>query len=167
MAAETAPAAEVSTTVTLGLTDSQVRQAHRDFQDAGIPFDAADNDGVTVNVYHFPEGDLGLVVPPGPGTISTRMAAGSDAQGQYLSLNHTDQLAIKNGSTAALTLAITLLNPAVGGAVSVFTAVAGTYMNDNGICPGNEELWIYYSDGSAGPAYSQVTCRPVSHPGGG
>lgn len=166
-AAETAPAPESTDTVALGLTADQVRQAHKDFQDAGIPFDVVTSDAGTVNVYHFPEGDFGLVVPPEPGTLSAQLAVGSDAEGQYLSLNHTDQLAIKNGSTAALTLAITLLNPYVGGAVGVFTAIAGTYVNDNGMCPGNDELWIYYTDGPTGPAYSQVICRPVSHPGGG
>jgi hypothetical protein len=166
-AAEVAPAPEMKTESTLGLTADQVREAHADFQAAGIPFDVVEDAYGMVNVYHFPEGDFGLRVPADPDEVTTKIGVGSDADGQYISLNHTDQLAIKNGSVAALTVAITALNPAAGAAVAVVTAVAGTYVSDNGMCPGNDELWIYYTDGPTGPAYSQVICRPVSYPGGG
>lgn len=166
-AAEVAPVPQEAETAALGLTADQVRQAHQDFQNAGIPFDVVHSEAGTVNVYHFPEGDFGLRVPADPDDVTTMIGVGSDADGQYISLNHTDQLAIKNGSVAALTVAITVLNPAAGAAAAVITAVAGTYVNDNGMCPGNDELWIYYTDGPTGPAYSQVICRPVSYPGGG
>lgn len=158
---------EHAQTFSLGLTADEVRQAHQDFQAAGIPFDAVEDATGTVNVYHFPEGDFGLRVPPDPGTVSPAIGVGSDADGQYISFNHTDQIAIKNGSVTALLGAIALLNPGVGFAASVFVGWAGTYVNDQGACSGNDELWVYYTDGPTGPAYSHVICRPVSYPGGG
>lgn len=167
MAASDFSAPAVSAVQAPRYTADQIRQAHADLQAAGIPFDVAEDSRGTVNVYHFPEGDFGLRVPAAEGTLTPMIGVGSDADGQYISFNHTDQIAIKNGVTTALIIAIGALNPVAGGIAGYLAGVAGTYINDRGACSGNDELWIYYTDGPTGPSYSQVVCRPVSHPGGG
>ncbi|WZH37353.1 MAG: hypothetical protein PIR02_01525 [Microbacterium enclense] len=166
-AADVAPAGDSGEASAFGLTVDQVRQAHADFQTAGVPFDVVRSEGRVVNVYHFPEGDLGLVVPPQAGAAIPALAVGSDGEGQYISLNHTDQVALKTGATSALAIAIGVLNPDVGLAVGALLNMANIYVGNNGMCSGNDELWVYYNDGPTGPSYSQVICRPVSYRGGG
>lgn len=85
----------------------------------------------------------------------------------YISFNNTDQRAIKTGTTGALVIAIGALNPAVGIAAGLAVSIANEYIAGNGFCPSNDELWVYFTDGPTGPNYTQVVCRPVSHPGGG
>lgn len=99
--------------------------------------------------------------------MSPNLATGWDGGMTYISLNNTDQVAIRTGATGALVLAITLLNPFVGALAGIAVSVASTYIGNNGVCGGNDELWIYFTDGATGPAYQQVICRPVSYPGGG
>lgn len=58
--------------------------------------------------FQFDEGDFGLTVPPGPpspGTVSPNLATGWDGGMTYVSLNNTDQVAIRTGATGALVLA--------------------------------------------------------------
>lgn len=169
-AADTAPAPALAAAGATAptITTQQVRDAHTAFQEAGIPFDVTTDDvGRTVNVYHFAEGDFGLVVPAAPGTISTQLAVGSDGEGTYISFNNADQRAIKNGTAYALVAAIGVLSPPMGVVAGFAVTIANEYVAGNGFCPGNDELWVYFTDGPTGPAYSQVICRPVSHPGGG
>lgn len=167
IAADTSTVSETAAQTPPTYTADQIRQAHADLQAAGIPFDAVEDAKGVVNVYHFPEGDFGLRIPSEPGTLTPMVGVGSDGDGQYISLNHTDQIAIKTGATSALIIAIGALNPVAGGIAGYIAAVAGTYVNDRGACSGNDELWIYYTDGPTGPTYSQVVCRPVDYPGGG
>jgi len=164
-AAEPAPAVVEQEAPTI--TAEQARQAHADFQAAGIPFEVIQTESGTSNLYHFPEGDFALAVPPEPGTVTPNLAVGGDSEGTYISFNNTDQRAIKTGATGALVIAIGALNPAVGIAAGLAVSIANEYIAGNGFCPSNDELWVYFTDGPTGPNYTQVVCRPVSHPGGG
>lgn len=56
----------------------------------------------------------------------------------------------------------------MGIVAGVAVAVAATYLDNQGVCPGNDELWAHFWQGSDGnPSYENVACRPVSYPGGG
>ncbi len=158
------------------VTAAELRQGIEDIKAAGIPYEVTTKeDGTEFIVFHFEEGDLGLNIPgtgstapADPGTVSPNFAVGSDSEGNFISFNHTDQVAIKNGTVTALLAGITLLSPPVGVIASVIVSFAGTYTNNNGTCPGNQELWVYYSQGIDGnPLYEKIVCRPVSYPGGG
>lgn len=158
------------------VTAAELRQGIEDIKAAGVPYEVTTKeDGTEFIVFHFEEGDLGLNIPgtgsatpADPGTVSPNFAVGSDSEGNYISFNHTDQVAIKNGTVTALLAGITLLSPPVGVIASVLVSFAGTYTNNNGTCPGNQELWVYYSQGIDGnPLYEKIVCRPVSYPGGG
>jgi len=152
------------------LTAEDYRQGHADLQAAGIPFDVSE-DGQTI-VYHFDQGDFALPVPPAeltaePGTVTPNVAVGWDGGQSYISFNNTDQVAVKRGLTGGLVGVISIISPPMGLVAGVATAMAGAYIDSRGVCPGNDELWVYFTDGPTGPAYQQVICRPVSYPGGG
>jgi hypothetical protein len=169
-AAEPAPT-PTTTDAFASISADDLRQGIADIKAAGIPYTATNGENGTFYVFHFPEGDFGIAEPPSApatGTVTPQLYAGWDGDESYISFNQTDQIAIRNGATAALVLAITVLNPVVGSLAGVFVAFAGTYIANNGACPGNDELWIYYTQGlDGGPNYTQVICRPVSYPGGG
>lgn len=122
--------------------------------------------------YTFPEGQFVLPASQassgGEVSLSPVIGTGWDGGETYISFNHTDQLAIKNGANAALTVAICAFGPVAGVIATVAAAAAGTYTSSKGICPGNNELWVYFSQRIDGnPSYSRTVCRPVSYPGGG
>lgn len=158
------------------ITAAELHQGIADIKAAGIPYEVfVREDGTDFIVFHFAEGDLGLNIPEkadatvtSPGVFTPKFAVGSDGEGNYISFNHTDQVAIRNGTTAALVAAIAIISPPVGVIAGILVAWAGTYTADNGNCPGNDELWVYYSQGIDGnPLYEKIVCRPVSYPGGG
>lgn len=140
-------------------------------QAAGIPYDTIQTDTGTTNVYHFAEGDFALGVPTltavHPGVVTPNLATGWDGGQTYISFNNTDQRAIKAGTAYGLVAAITVLSPPMGVVAGFAVTVANEYIPGNGFCSGNDELWVYFSEGATGPNYSQVICRPVSYPGGG
>jgi hypothetical protein len=159
------------------VTAAELRQGIDDIKAAGIPFEiTTKDDGTEFIVFHFEEGDFGLNVPgtgagasaAQPGSVQPNLVVGNDSEGNYISFNHTDQVAIRNGATAALLAAIAVISPPVGVVAGILVAWAGTYIADNGACPGNQELWVYFSQGIDGnPSYDKIVCRNVSYPGGG
>lgn len=100
--------------------------------------------------------------------MTPNLATGGDGAETYISLNNTDQIAIRNGAAAALVGAIAVLNRLMGLVTGVAVAVAATYGDNQGACPGIDQLWVYFSQGIDGnPSYQNIICRLVSYPGGG
>lgn len=168
------PASAVETTPVVEsgviITPQGVLDGIEDIKAAGIPYTMSQGESGAVITFHFEQGDFALAVPTvgtSSGTVSPNLATGWDGGMTYISLNHTDQVAIQTGATGAMVVAITLLNPVVGALAGLAVSVAGTYIGNNGMCPSNDELWIYFTEGATGPNYQQVICRPVSYPGGG
>ncbi|WP_341580072.1 hypothetical protein [Microbacterium schleiferi] len=150
------------------LTAADWRMSHEELQAAGVPHRIVQIDDGSFVQYSFDEGTIALPVVAEPGQVTPQLAVGSDADGTYISFNNTDQVAIRNGTAAGLAAVICVIS---AGAACIFAsvavAVAGSYLGSNGVCPGNDELWIYFQEGVTGPNYTQAVCRPVSYPGGG
>lgn len=100
------------------------------------------------DVYKSADGNSIILVQPVPAKLSV----GSTRLGSYIAYNHTDQLAIKNAGTAAITAAICLASVAVCIIAGIVAAGAGTYVSANGFCPGNEVLRTYFEQGIDGNA---------------
>lgn len=132
-------------------------------------YETPTKNGKPTTVYVLPDGsEFSLAAPYDSHEVSAQIGVGWDGGQQYISFNATDQAAIQNGGAAAIVAVICLAGPAVCIIASVLGAIAFTYINANGKCPGNDELWMYFSQGLDGSVnVSRIICRPVSYPGGG
>jgi hypothetical protein len=127
---------------------SQVEKAQEGITPSAVVAHTAIADAEIPDIYRAADGNSIILIQPVPAKLSV----GSTSLGNYIAYNHTDQLAIKNAGTAAVTAAICLAGVAVCIIAGIVAAGAGTYIGANGFCPGNQVLRTYFEQGIDGNA---------------
>jgi len=124
------------------ITPELIAQAQAELEAAGVTYTL--NDGMRLydigdgNIFALPELDA-LETTPEPGVITPFLSTGglSNNLGVYVDFSKQDQIALRNGTTVLLTAGICAFGVAACVIAGVITAVAGSYVNNNGYCPSN------------------------------
>lgn len=123
-----------------------------DLARAGYPRTTSTVDGIDVDTYTVRPG-TSVNVPRTASGANVRLGVGLDGFRPWVTLNRTDQGAIKNGGSAAIGVTICALsggNVIICGGVAVALAVAFTYIDAHNICPTSKpQLKLYVAGNSA------------------
>lgn len=144
------PGAAVRAPVATSITSDQLSTAIDEARAAGyVDSERVDRDGTRTTTIELNDGlSFDVVQPDG----QTRLGAGSDGYGPYVSFNATDQSAIISGAGWALGAGVCAISAGTFCVVAGAIVAAATWaVTTNGIRCGSKSLRVYPFNGSRSP----------------